>query len=361
MGGRQKQSAENLGAMLYGHVFDHLLEGCQIISRDYRYLYVNEVVVAQGRSTRGKLLGKTMEECYPGIEKTEMFGHLRRVIEEGTPHNMDNEFRFPDGMVGWFELRMEPLPEGAIILSIDITERKRAEERARLLEELKRTFVRVVSDQLRLPLSMVQDNLENLRSVTAGNFGTEERLKVVQANNAAVEVIERLSEMVSAVDASHDDQKVTKQPIRFEDIWQPIYAECKRKSAAERVRLVYAAPTLPLPIVRCDPHKIKLVLLGLTDNALRYTTSGKVTVTLDHKAGTIHFQISDTGSGLPAEEQPRVFHRFFRGRNAAKMNPEGTGLSLAVAKYHIEGHGGRIGFTSEAGKGSTFWFEVPVE
>ncbi|MBX3274451.1 MAG: PAS domain-containing protein [Sandaracinaceae bacterium] len=112
-------------------VLDHLLEGFQVIGRDYRYLYVNEAVARQGKSTRAHLLGRTMHECYPGIDATPMFAVLSGVMETRAAAAMENEFTFPDGTRGWFELRFEPVPEGVVILSVDITERKLTEERLR--------------------------------------------------------------------------------------------------------------------------------------------------------------------------------------------------------------------------------------
>jgi PAS domain S-box-containing protein/putative nucleotidyltransferase with HDIG domain len=108
-------------------VLDNLLEGCQVISFEYRYLYVNEAVAKQGRRSREELVGHTMMELYPGIETTQMFSLLIECMSERKPAELENEFTFPDGSVGWFALKIEPVPEGAFILSIDISERKRAE------------------------------------------------------------------------------------------------------------------------------------------------------------------------------------------------------------------------------------------
>jgi len=119
----------------YRSTLDNMMEGCQIVGFDWRYLYVNEATIRHGRQTKEALLGRTMMEVYPGIEETEMFGFLRRCMEERTPHHMENEFTYPDGSKGWFELSIQPVPEGVFILSIDITERKRAEEAQRESEE----------------------------------------------------------------------------------------------------------------------------------------------------------------------------------------------------------------------------------
>jgi PAS domain-containing protein len=105
-------------------VLDALLEGCQIVGFDYRYLYVNDVLAAQSRKSRAELLGRTMMECYPGIEQTEMFGVLRRCMEERQHEQLDNEFTFPDGTRIFFELRFVPVRQGVCVLSLDVTERR---------------------------------------------------------------------------------------------------------------------------------------------------------------------------------------------------------------------------------------------
>ncbi len=110
-------------------LLDSLREGLQVIDPDYRYVYVNAAVAAQGKTTRESLIGRRMTDCYPGIDQTPMFTVLRRCMEGRRAEEMENHFTFPDGSRGWFELRFEPVPEGVAILSMDITARKRAEER----------------------------------------------------------------------------------------------------------------------------------------------------------------------------------------------------------------------------------------
>ena len=134
---------------------DCLLEGCQVIGFDWRYLYVNDAVARHGRRTKEELLGHTMMEMYPGIEETEMFGFLRRCMEQRVPHRMENEFAYPNGAKGWFELSIQPLPEGIRILSLDFTERKRAEEALRESEQ--RFFEVFHASPLAMSISRIRD------------------------------------------------------------------------------------------------------------------------------------------------------------------------------------------------------------
>jgi PAS domain S-box-containing protein len=89
---------------------------------------VNEAAAKQGRKSKEELLGHSMMQIYPGIDRTEMFNHLRNCMTNRVPHEMNNEFTFQDGSKGWFELHIEPVPEGVLILSMDITNEKAIEE-----------------------------------------------------------------------------------------------------------------------------------------------------------------------------------------------------------------------------------------
>src|SRR5688500_12927109 len=94
---------------------DCLRDGFQIISFDWKYVYVNPVAARHGRRTTEQLTGKSMTELYPGIDSTPLFGTLRHCMEERTGHVFENQFTFPDGSTRWFELRVQPVPGGICI------------------------------------------------------------------------------------------------------------------------------------------------------------------------------------------------------------------------------------------------------
>jgi PAS domain S-box-containing protein len=104
---------------------EYLSEGFQIISPDWKYLYVNPAAARHGRRDASALIGTQMVEAYPGINQTALFDVLRRCMEQRTRAVVENEFTFPDGTTQWFELRIRPVPAGICIYSADIEHRKR--------------------------------------------------------------------------------------------------------------------------------------------------------------------------------------------------------------------------------------------
>jgi len=104
---------------------DCLAEGFQIIGPDWRYVYVNPAAARHGQRDAVALIGKTMPDAYPGIDRTPLFAVLRECMEQRVSRQIENEFIFPDGSSRWFELRIRPVPAGICIYSADIEDRKR--------------------------------------------------------------------------------------------------------------------------------------------------------------------------------------------------------------------------------------------
>lgn len=126
---------QKMTSHLDNSTLDNLLEGFQLISFDWRYLYINETAAKHGKSSKEELLGHTMMEKYPGIEKTAMFKTLERCMYNRVSEQIENEFTHPDGTKGWFELRVEPVSGGLFILSLDISDRKNAQNKLLKLNE----------------------------------------------------------------------------------------------------------------------------------------------------------------------------------------------------------------------------------
>jgi len=130
-GEKLKKSEERLRNTL-----DFMLEGCQIIGFDWRYLYVNNEVIKQSRRAKEELLGHKIMDVYPDITSTKMFAALQRCMDDRSHSFIENEFTYPDGAKSWFYISIQPVSEGIFILSMDITQQKHAQEREKHLNAI---------------------------------------------------------------------------------------------------------------------------------------------------------------------------------------------------------------------------------
>ena len=188
---------------------DSMLEGCQIIDFDFRYIYINDSAAKQARRRKEDLLGHSMMEMYPGIDRTIMFSHLAYCLTSRVPYEMENEFTYPDGSKGWFELRIEPVPEGVLVFSIDITKRKETEaELGRYRQRLEEVLAERASEFAKINQKLTQETDEcrkseeglMLRAMMLDN--TRETIFLVNKNGDFVYVNEAASKNYGY---SHDE------------------------------------------------------------------------------------------------------------------------------------------------------------
>jgi two-component system cell cycle sensor histidine kinase/response regulator CckA len=147
---------------------DSLLEGAQIIDRQWRYAYINPTAARHGGRSVEELVGRTMTEAYPGIDQTEMFAVLRHSMDVGVAAEIESEFRGPDQTIKWFQLMIQPVPEGLFILSLEITGRRRAEA---ALQETRARFEAVIE------------------SLPEGLIIADQEGKILHWNQAALEML----------------------------------------------------------------------------------------------------------------------------------------------------------------------------
>lgn len=139
----------------YHFVLDTMHDGVQIIGFDWKYLYVNDALAKQGKYSAEELTGHSMPSRYPGIEGTKLFQTLRTCMDERKSQRVENEFTYPDGSVGYFNLTIQPVPEGLFVLSVDISERKKREsERDHYIKKLEEVLFKI-SHEVRHPVVQI--------------------------------------------------------------------------------------------------------------------------------------------------------------------------------------------------------------
>ena len=141
-----------------------------------------------------------------------------------------------------------------------------------------------------------------------------------------------------------------------------VVEEFKKVAVDKGIYLKYIESKKKIPLLRIDALKIRQVVQNLVDNALHYTTKGGATIHLKKDKDKVIFSIKDTGIGVSDKEKVTLFEKFFRGESGAKIHTEGTGLGLYLAAKLVTAHQGRVWVESKGkGKGSTFYFELPVK
>lgn len=330
-------------------VLDHLLEGCQVISPDYRYLYVNDAVATQGRTARDALLGRTMMEVFPGIEHTEMFATLRRCMQERTAAQLENQFTFPDGSQGWFELRLEPVPEGVVILSMEITERKRTDARLRETQRLAviGTTASMFAHEVGNPLNSLQLQAQLL----------ERQLKKTPVGDGATETLGRMRTELSRLgrlleEFRHRNSRLHMAPVNVGQCLQDLIHLHLQPLARAELRLVDDIPG-DLPLVHGNADKLIQVFVNLCKNAIEAMPHGG---TLTIRATTIDagvlVEVKDTGHGISQDVDAFELFRTTKDK--------GMGLGLAIVRQIVEAHRGTIRYESQPGAGTTFSVTLPA-
>jgi len=347
-------------------VLDRLHEGFQVVDRDFRYVYLNDAAVVHARKERAALLGRTMIETYPGIDRTPLFDVLRRCLATGERAELQNEFEYPDGQHALFELRIQPTGGGLAILSIDVTERQQLQAQLRQAQKLE-AIGRLASG--------VAHDFNNLLTVIGGfadlakgelSAGTP----AVAHLQEALRAVERAAELTRKLLALAREAPSRPQRVDLNQLIAGLLQVLPRlvdESCEIATRL---APEL-WP-VEADPGGLEQLLLNLAVNArdamprggrLRIETSNQTLVeSVRMRWGRpiapgdyVLLAVTDSGTGIAPEHLEKIFDPFF----TTKPPGQGTGLGLSVCMGIAAQAGGYINVYSEPGQGTTFRVYLP--
>jgi len=244
------------------------------------------------------------------------------------------------------------------IIAVIIT---RSFERLAEASRMKSEFISVVSHQLRSPLSNLRWAIELLMSGRLGKIEEKqtEYFRILKENSGRMgELVSDLL-IVSRIETATLPQK--RKEISLEDLIKKLISEFEPFAQASNVEIEFKSEE-NLPKILADPSQIRLVVENLLDNAVRYIKDrGKVKMLLSRRGQNLYFEIEDNGVGIPKEDQKYIFQKFFRSENILRYQTQGSGLGLYISKAIIERSGGKIGFKSQEGVGSTFWFTLPIK
>jgi len=227
--------------------------------------------------------------------------------------------------------------------------------------QMKTEFVSVATHQLRTPLAALKWSLNILMdgNETVLDKKQREYLGIMRQSN------ERMIRLVNdLLDVSRIEQgRLDLRPQKFSlaGVWGELILETNPIARINSISLSAAIPE-DLPAVWGDPDRTRMVVQNLLDNALKYSKEGgKIEVKISKQGKFLRSEIKDDGVGIPEKQKNQIFQKFFRSDNVKRMQTEGTGLGLFIAKGIVELSGGEIGFESEENRGSVFWFTLPTK
>ena len=242
--------------------------------------------------------------------------------------------------------------EGAVIVFHDITD-------LRHLENIRKDFVANVSHELRTPISSIKGYAETLLN---GALDDKENAKefveiMLTDSNRLAALINDLLDL-----ASIESEKLVLnfKPIKVSSLLPSIVKGLKTQLNNKSIKLSIEIPE-DAPEILADEEKISQIMLNLIDNAIKYNNvNGSIVVMVSFDDKNVKISIADTGIGIPSEDVPRIFERFYRVDKSRSRELESTGLGLSIVKHLVQVHSGEVSVKSVVGQGSTFSFTLPI-
>jgi two-component system OmpR family sensor kinase len=236
------------------------------------------------------------------------------------------------------------------------------------IEQLFRTqqrFIADISHELRTPLTTIRGNLDLLRRqlqhvlVPAGTIGVSPDDDLTASLNAIQGETDRMARLVNdLLLLAQADAGVTLErvPVELDTLLLDVYRQARVIADGVAVSLGHEDQA----VVLGDADRLKQLLLNLVENAIKYTPKGgQVTLSLYREDSWVRLEVADTGIGIPPDDLPHIFERFYRVDKARSREKGGTGLGLSIAHWITQAHGGRISVESQVGEGTTFTIWLP--
>jgi len=367
MAERLKESYQRLAlssqrdeAMLQG-----MGEGLLAIDESGRIVTVNRVATLM-LGTEATTLGKPIQDAYQlydlsGKGDKPVPADQRpsaRVLKTGQMVQDVYGFHTVDGQKRQLNISASPVKlegkvVGVVTILRDVTKEKE-------IDRMKTEFISLASHQLRTPLSAIKWFSEMLISGDAGELKPDQMDFAKNISDSTERMIALVNALLNISRIESGRIMIDPKPTDLGELVGGIINDLKAKTEEKQQTLIISVHE-GLPKINVDPRLIGQVYLNLLTNAIKYTPKGgEITVFISKKDNEIISQVTDNGYGIPKEQQGRIFEKFFRAANAVKVETDGTGLGLYLIKAVVESSGGRIWFESEEGKGTTFWFSIPL-
>ena len=231
--------------------------------------------------------------------------------------------------------------------------------RLRREEAMRADFIAMLSHEIRTPLTSIRESVDLIGDGTFGDINDQQKKFLSIAEKETVRLTDMLTRLMSVSRMESESLELSYEEM---DCAQLIQSTVERLEPTAQAASINIATQLPDQTMTCscDPGHVQQLLLNLIGNSIKFSPKGgTVTVSLFADNAEIRMNVTDEGPGIPANEQGRIFHKYYRDPSV-RESIDGVGLGLAIAKRIVDEHGGRIWIESEPGSGSTFCFTLPL-
>jgi signal transduction histidine kinase len=336
-------------------IINCMADGVMVTNRELEIVLYNpsltRVMDVPSLSPQGGVLSK----CLPDQDLLDV---LTSILEVATDETQLVSQELCRGKCYWRALSA-PLPGpdndvmGTVTVFHDIT-------RFKELDEMKSSFVNMVSHELRSPLSTIKQQLAVILEGLVGEISPKSREMLERSHGKIQSLLDLINELldVARIESGQIQQKLV--PLQLQPLLEEVVAFHRDRASSHQINLTLTAPA-ELPLIQADKRSLEEVFTNLISNAINYSPDGgQVAVTILPQKNFLEITVSDTGVGIDPEELPKIFDKFYRVKHPKTRQVIGTGLGLAIVKGVIDSHRGTIAVESEPGVGTTFRISLPT-
>ncbi len=245
------------------------------------------------------------------------------------------------------------------LLNKEIIKKEREVERFKNESDLKTQFIYNISHDLKTPLTNIKGFSTLLLNEEFGNLNEEQKSYIKIIIDESERLMQLITQILDVAKLSSGKIKLDLQKVNFQDIKNNPSIKALEEMATKKGLFFVFNIDYDVPEIIADPNRLIQIFVNLISNAIKFTDKGGITIHISKKNKNVKVEVIDTGIGISKEDKAKLFKRFYQV-NKTRNEKTGTGLGLSIVKGLVNLHGGRIGVNSEPGKGSNFYFIIPI-
>jgi len=340
-------------------------DGVFVVDKDLKVILTNYMVEKISGFSSGEILGRKYSDVLNFIRESDK----KKIKNDFIKESMEKERieKMPDNTM-LIRKNGEIIPVadsvapirnkdkeviGCVVVFRDITKDYQ-------IDKAKTEFVSLASHQLRTPLSAINWYAEMLLSGDAGKLNKDQKSFVNEIYIGNQRMVELVNALLNVSRIELGTLAIDPKIIDFKEISKNVIKELKEEIKRRNIE-VRENYSRGLPKIKADPNLSRIILQNIITNAIKYTPEkGTVNVLLKKDKDNLIIQISDTGYGIPKDQQDKIFQKLFRADNVREKDTGGTGLGLYLVKSILDQSGGKVWFESKENKGTTFFVHIPL-